>query len=64
MTTSSDNRTPAVPRPDGQHWEELTRRLPESIQHLDAWFDGQLAVLEKKQARFITQRSLKKSLRR
>ncbi len=64
MTTSSDNRTPSVPRVAGEHWDELTRRLPKSVERLDAWFDGQLAVLEKKQARFITKRSLKKSLRR
>lgn len=64
MTTSSDNRTPSVPRPAGKHWDELTRRLPKSVERLDAWFDGQLAVLEKKQSAFITKRSLKKSLRR
>ncbi len=64
MTTSSDNRSPAAPDPHGEHWVELSRRLPASVQTLDAWFDGQLAVLEKKQARFITKRSLKKSLRR
>jgi len=64
MTTSSDNRSPSAPRPQGEHWEELTSRLPASIESLDAWFDSQLAVLEKKHSHFITKRSLKKSYQR
>ncbi|QDS91289.1 hypothetical protein FF011L_00180 [Roseimaritima multifibrata] len=65
MTTSSDNRTPSAPRPNGEHWAELSQTLPtSSVAQLSDWFDTQLAVLEERQAHFITKRSLKKSLRR
>lgn len=67
MTTSSDNdsKSPLVPRPAVNHWSELSDRLPlASTEHFGAWFDTQLAVLEKSQQRFITGRSLMKSLRR
>jgi hypothetical protein len=67
MTTSSDNnsKSPLAPRPVENHWSELSDRLPAaSTRQLGDWLDIQLAVLEKMQERFITGRSLLKSLRR
>lgn len=67
MTTSSDSRTPSAPRPDGEHygrhWRELTAALPPTVATLDAWFDEQLDELERRNATFITHRSLRKDLR-
>lgn len=63
MTTSSDSRTPSAPRPDGGHWRELTAALPATVATLDAWFDQQLGELERRNAAFITHRSLRKNLR-
>jgi|GEM_PF-1272859 len=67
MPTSSDNnsKTPAATRPEANHWSELSDRLPvASTGPLSDWLDAQLVVLEKSQERFITGRSLLKSLRR
>ncbi len=67
MTTSSDNnsKSPLAPRPAVNHWTELSERLPvASTERLSDWLDVQLAVLEKSQQRFVTGRSLMKSLRR
>jgi hypothetical protein len=67
MTTSSDHnsKSPLAPRPSVNHWSELSDRLPvASTADLSNWFDTQLAVLEKSQERFVTGRSLMKSLRR
>lgn len=64
MTTSSDNRSQPSPRPPTAHWDALTQRLPEELNELDAWFDRQLVVLEKRHADFITRRSLKHSFQR
>jgi hypothetical protein len=67
MATSSDSnsKSPLVPRAAASHWVELSDRLPAAkTEQLGAWFDTQLAVLEKAQERFITGRSLLKSLRR
>lgn len=67
MTTSSDNnsQSPSAPRPKANHWNALSNRLPAaSTEHLSDWFDTQFAILEKSQERFITGRSLLKSLRR
>lgn len=67
MPTSSDNnsKTPAVPHPETNHWSELSDRLSAAATApLSDWLDAQLAVLEKSQERFITGRSLLKSLRR
>ncbi len=67
MPTSSDNnsKTPAAPRPEINHWSELSARLTvAATEPLSNWLDAQLADLEKSQERFITGRSLLKSLRR
>jgi hypothetical protein len=67
MTTSSDHnsKSAAATRPNGTHWQELTERLPETAaQQLSDWIDAQLAALEKSQERFMTGRSILKSLRR
>ena len=68
MATSSDSnsKSPLVPRAAANdHWVELSDRLPVAkTEQLGAWFDTQLAVLEQSQQRFITGRSLLKSLRR
>lgn len=67
MTTSSDhNSNPAaVVQPRAAHWEALTARLPAvAKRQLSDWMDEQLALLEQSQARFMTNRSRMKSLRR
>jgi hypothetical protein len=67
MTTSSDNnsKSPLSSRTPVNHWTELSDRLPAaSTERFGNWFDIQLAVLEKSQERFVTGRSLMKSLRR
>jgi hypothetical protein len=66
MTTSSDhNSKSAAATTSGGHWRELTDRLPatKTVQFSD-WIDAQLAALEKSQERFMTSRSILKSLRR
>lgn len=67
MTTSSDHnsKSAAATRPNGTHWKELTDRLPATAAlQLSEWIDEQLAALEKSQERFMTGRSILKSLRR
>lgn len=67
MTTSSDHnsKSAAATRPTGTHWQELTDRLPaNAVQQLSDWIDEQLSALEKSQQRFVTGRSILKSLRR
>jgi len=67
MTTSSDHNSKAATavKPSGTHWQELTDRLPSAAtEQLGDWIDTQLAVLEKAQERFMTGRSIMKSLRR
>ncbi len=63
MTTSSENCVPSAPRPEGNHWSELTASLPESVATLDRWMDDQLEQLEMEQRAFVTHRSLRKNLR-
>lgn len=65
MTTSSDNRSPSAPNPNGtNHWQELTERLPGTVAVLDQWIDEQLEQLEDRYHDFITRTSLRKTLRR
>ncbi len=65
MTTSSDHRTPSNPRPSGEHWYELTATLsPESKEEFGNWLRSQLECLEYELDSFVTQNSLRKSLRR
>ncbi len=65
MTTSSDNRTPSAPRPEAKNWSEVSSRLlPAATEKFAEWLDAKLEELEKSQKRFITSRSLAKSLRR
>ena len=65
MTTSSDNKTPAATRPEAKNWHELSDRFAATeTEKLAAWLDVQLIVLEESQKRFISRRSLVKSLRR
>jgi hypothetical protein len=66
MTTSSDhNSKSAAATSPGGHWQELTDRLPASkAEQFSDWIDAQLAALEKSQERFMTSRSILKSLRR
>jgi hypothetical protein len=67
MTTSSDPNGKAPPT-NGvavTHWQELSQRLPKTAtERLSDWIDAQLADLEKSQERFMTGRSIMKSLRR
>jgi hypothetical protein len=64
-TSSNSNKSPLVPRTAADHWVDLSDRLPAAkTEQFGAWFDTQLAVLEQSQQRFITGRSLLKSLRR
>lgn len=65
MTTSSDNKTPSTMRPEAKHWHELSCQLmPAETEKFAHWVDTQLRGLELAQKRFITNRSLVKSLRR
>ncbi|MGV3485661.1 MAG: hypothetical protein ACO1RT_14690 [Planctomycetaceae bacterium] len=65
MTTSSDNKNPAVPRPEAKHWHELSDRLATTqTEKFAGWLDAQLLVMEESQKRFISRGSLLKSLRR
>lgn len=67
MTTSSNHHgdTTAAKGATRSHWHELTLRLPKQpVDELGDWFDEQLAALEKSQERFMTGRSILKSLRR
>lgn len=67
MTTSSDHnsKSAAATSSSGTHWQELTDRLPATAaQQLSEWIDEQLSALEKSQERFMTGRSIMKSLRR
>lgn len=73
MTTSSDHsghggKPPDLnspPRPRDAAWRELADSIPhEATEQLGVWIDAQLAVLEKQQERFVTNRTLVKSLRR
>lgn len=46
-------------------WRELADSIPrEATELLDEWMDAQLAVMESQQERFVTNRTLLKSLRR
>ncbi len=64
MTTSSNYRRAEVPQPRSEHWNELMERLHPSVSRLDVWVDKELAMLERKQAHFITRQSRKISLQR
>jgi hypothetical protein len=67
MTTSSDPNGKAPPTVGVAvtHWQELSERLPKTAtERLSDWIDDQLAALEKSQERFMTGRSILKSLRR
>jgi len=64
MTTSSDNRTPSAPRPEAKNWSEVSSQLlPTATEKFADWLDTKLQELEESQKRFITGRSLAKSLR-
>jgi hypothetical protein len=65
MTTSSDNRTPDTSRPEAKNWLEVSSQLSTiATVKFGDWIDAQLKVLEESQKRFITNRSIAKSLRR
>jgi hypothetical protein len=65
MTTSNANSTSATSRPEAKNWQELTRQFaPESTLNFAAWLDAQLIALEESQKKFVTNRTLIKSLRR
>jgi len=65
MTTSSDNKTPPVPRPEARYWQSFSEQLvPSATEMFAQWMDSQLAVLESSQKRFVTRQGFAKSLRR
>lgn len=65
MTTSSDQKTIATPRPSGAHWNELTATLsPESKAAFGRWLSDQLEGLERDLDSYVTPNSLCKSPRR
>lgn len=65
MTTSSDNKTPSVPRPEAKNWHDLSSQFaPTATEKFAAWIDAQLLVLEESQKQFVTRRTIAKSLRR
>jgi len=65
MTTSSDNRTPSASRPEARNWSEVSNQLlPTETEKFADWLDVKLQELEESQKRFVTGRSLAKSLRR
>ena len=62
---ASNHPTPAKPRFEGYHWDELTATLScESIEILAAWMERDLAEMEQKLESYVTPNSLLKSLRR
>lgn len=65
MTTSSDNRTPSAARPEAKNWQEVSSYLSTvATVKFGDWIDEQLKSLEESQKRFVTHRSIAKSLRR
>ncbi|MGB7326955.1 MAG: hypothetical protein WBD31_18920 [Rubripirellula sp.] len=65
MTTSSDNKTPSVPGPTGEHWNELTATLPpDSTDTLAQWLSTDLEKLTDELAHFSSPRSIMKGLSR
>lgn len=65
MTTSSDHRTPATPRPCGEHWFELTATLSrESTEAFGDWLSYELKQLEDRLEAYVTPNSRRKSRRR
>jgi hypothetical protein len=62
MTTSSDHRTPASPRPSGEHWYELTATLSrKSTEAFGDWLTDELKDLECMLDAYVTPRSRLKS---
>ena len=62
MTTSSDHRTPATPRPSGEHWYELTATLcRESTDAFGVWLSDELKALEVQLEAYVTPDSRRKS---
>ncbi len=58
MTTSSDHRTPATPRPSGEHWFELTATLcRESTEAFGDWLSDELRALESQLEAYVTPKS-------
>lgn len=65
MTTSSDHRTPATPRPSGEHWSELTATLShESTEAFGDWLCLELRALEDRLEAYVTPRSRRKGRKR
>lgn len=65
MTTSSYPRNDDLPSPQGNHWHELTATLPKKrTEELGEWLDAELVGLETALEAFVTNHSLRRSLRR
>jgi len=65
MTTSSDNKTPSVPRPEAKNWHDLSNQFAATAtEKFAGWIDAQLQLLEDSQKRFVTRQTIAKSLRR
>lgn len=64
MTTSSENGTPSASRPEAKNWHEVSCQFSTlATVKFGDWMDEQLRKLEESQSRFVTHRSLAKSLR-
>ena len=62
MTTSSDHRTPATPKPSGEHWFELTATLSrESTEAFGDWLYDELRQLEDQLEAYVTPNSRRKA---
>lgn len=58
MTTSSETRTPSLPRPSGDHWLEMTATLDQQdAAVLDQWITEVLSELETKASHFSSPKS-------
>ncbi len=67
MTTSSDNEShiPAKPELQSDSWTAIADHLvATSLESFSLWMDDQLKALELAQAKFVTRRTVIKSLRR
>ncbi len=65
MSTSSDNKTPSLSRPTGDHWHELTAMLsPDATDVFAQWLSDDLDELADELAQFASPRSIMKSISR
>jgi hypothetical protein len=65
MTTSSNNQTPSLVRPEAKNWHELSSLMTaHATEKFADWIDAQLVIMEESQKRFVTRQAVAKSLRR